>query len=204
MNPIQLKTRPALFAMLAILAIPTFAQADGATLARNKCEHCHGAEGNSTRREIPSIAGLSEEYAISTLRDFAKKDRIGKNITVEGHPETNMNEIAKDLSSEEIKELAEYYSRQTFKARPQPVDLALAKKGKRVYKKRCRRCHEDNGRSVSEDAGRLAGQWIPYLKEELEDFLAGSRQAPKKMAKQLKKTTREDLEALLHFFAAQQ
>ncbi len=68
MNPIQLKTRPALFAMLTILAIPTFAQADGATLARNKCEHCHGAEGNSTRREIPSIAGLSEEKAGSDFR----------------------------------------------------------------------------------------------------------------------------------------
>lgn len=182
----------------------TLVYADGATIAKEKCERCHGPQGNSTFEDVPSIAGISHDYTLSAIKKFKNKKRKGAPFKTDGEPETDMNEVSKDLSPQEIKSLAKYYSQQTFIPHKQAFDPALAKKGKKVYKRRCKRCHDDGGRSVSEDAGRLAGQWTPYLEREMEMFMSGERKPRKKMARQLKKLNPGDIPALLNFFASQQ
>ncbi len=193
-----------LLLLAAVIAVPSIGHAaDGASVARDKCESCHGAQGNSAEERVPSIAGIPEEYFLESMQDFRTNDRKGIRFAPEGEPETDMNEVAESLSKDDVKALADYYSKQTFKPRAQVVDKALAKKGAKIHKRRCERCHEDNGKSTEDDMGRLAGQSMKYLEEQLKSFMAKERHAPKKMAKQLKKLTPDDVPALVHFFAGQ-
>jgi len=61
-----------------------------------------------------------------------------------------------------------------------------------------------NGTAPDEDNGILAGQWTPYLREQLAGFRAGRRPLDEKMKLRLDKVSKEEEEFLLHFFASQQ
>ena len=65
-----------------------------------KCQVCHGYDGIGTNPEVPHIAGESDIYLIRQLRAF----RSGKRTHAQ------MSIIAKDLSDEDIANLAAYYS----------------------------------------------------------------------------------------------
>ncbi len=200
------KTRHFLTAGLAgllFLAAPCAPAADGARLAKEKCEHCHGPQGNSSEPEVPIIAGIPRDYFLDTMKKFRSGERPAERFEAKGHRPTDMKEIAKALTREQIRALADYYEAQTFHPAQQAFDPQLARQGARVYRKRCRRCHEDNGRSSEGDAGRLAGQWLPYLSDQLDKFLSGERKPTRKMARQLKKLSADERKAVLHFFAAQ-
>ncbi len=175
---------------------------NGAVLAK-KCERCHGKNGNSSKEQVPSIAGLSTTYFLDTMKDFRRGKRPSKKFKTKGHKETDMNHIAKRLSKEELIALGDYLVVQTFLPHQQSFSRTLARKGQKIYKKRCRKCHTDNGSNPDDDAGRLAGQWILYLDSQLTQFSSGKRKPPKKMKKQLKKLKKGDIPALLHFFASQ-
>ena len=89
--------------------------------------------------------------------------------------------------------------------REQEFNSKLAKKGKKIYRKRCKKCHADNGNDPDDDAGILAGQWMPYLQTQLEAFKNGTRTTqPQKMQKQIDKLEEGDIEKLVNFFAKQQ
>ena len=64
--------------------------------------------------------------------------------------------------------------------------------------------HENNGSSPDEDNAILAGQWTPYLRDQLANFRAGKRPIDDKMKLRLDKVTKEEEELLLHFYASQQ
>ncbi len=192
------------FFTLGIIAFPTLSLATDAELAHNKCAACHGDDGNSQYPEVPSIAGLSRNYLYDSLKSFADGDRPGERFKPHNGSETDMNEVSRSLSHEEMKALAAYFSRQTFTPRQQSFDPLLARAGARIHKKRCERCHEDNGRTVDDDMGRLAGQSMQYLEKELKNFITQRRHPPKKMARQLKRLKPNDIPALVHFFAGQQ
>ena len=189
-------------ATLFLVSGPVFSQPPGEMLER--CESCHGKDGNSTEVKVPTIAGLSVEYLSDALGDFREGKRKGKPFKALGHEETDMNKVSHDLSDGDIRVLARYFSEKPFLPRKQKYDPVLAKKGKRIYVRRCERCHEDSGRSAEDDMGRLAGQSMPYLERQMAEFLNGERKPPKKMAKQLRKLKPGDVPPLLHFFAAQQ
>ncbi|MEK8017484.1 MAG: c-type cytochrome [Candidatus Parabeggiatoa sp.] len=183
----------------------TFAVAgsSGAMLAK-RCEKCHGDKGNSDKDEVPSIAGFSSKYFIKTMKAYKRKKRLGKTFKPEGKKATDMNAIAKRLNNQKLNALGDYFAAQTFIPRSQYVDFGLASQGEVVYEKRCKKCHEDNGSNPDNDTGILAGQWTPYLKSELDQFMSGERKIPKKMKKQLDKLVDGDIPAVLHFFASQQ
>ncbi len=184
------------------------AETNGATLAQ-KCERCHGKNGNSDDRRVPSIAGFSTIYFVDTMMDFKRGKRQGKQFKTKGYKKTDMNAIAKRFNKTELNALGEYFAAQTFIPRKQNFDPALARQGEKLYKKRCSKCHEDNGSNPDDDAGLLAGQWTYYLKSQLLQFYrckkrSCKRKAPRKMMKQLRKLKKGEPSALLHFFASQQ
>ena len=57
--------------------------------------------------------------------------------------------------------------------------------------------------SPDDDAGILAGQWLPYLNYTMADFTSDRREMPKKMKKKVEKLSAEDIEAVMHFLASQ-
>lgn len=98
-----------------------------------------------------------------------------------------MQDIAKKLDEDQIKQLAKYFSEQKFILKPQAFDIDKAKAGKKLHKKYCDKCHEKGGSSSADDAGILAGQQKIYLRKSLDEVIKGDREVGKKMMKRINK-----------------
>ncbi len=80
------------------------------------CESCHGTSGQSTRKNVPSIAGKSPELIMASLEQFYFGERHCPDVQFEnkqGVVETkNMCDITDMLTKPEGLALAEYFSNQ--------------------------------------------------------------------------------------------
>lgn len=68
------------------------------------CASCHGARGEGAIIDVPAIAGQNVKYFVNTMKDYAKGKRANDIYS-------RMRIIAKELTRDEIKELAVYYAR---------------------------------------------------------------------------------------------
>ena len=182
--------------------------ADGPTVAAERCVMCHGKNGASTDPQIPIIGGYSSKYIVDSIKNFKKKTRPCAEVSIPSGPKkgtkSDMCKVTADLSDADAEAVARHFAAQRFVRAKQPFDAAKAQKGSTVYKLRCEKCHENNGASADEDNGILAGQWTPYVRDQLIAFRAGRRPSDEKMKQRLERVTKEEEEALLHFFASQQ
>lgn len=188
--------KKALAALLGSVFIVGSAQvlADpSAAMMANTCAGCHGTDGKSVGPASPNLAGMSETYFIDTMTAFKEGTR----------PATIMDRIAKGYSEAQIESMATYFAEKPVYKANVPHDAAKAKAGADVYDSACSKCHDDNGALPDDDAGILAGQWLPYLQHSMADFQAGGREMPKKMKKEVEKLSDAEIEAALHFFASQ-
>ncbi len=169
-----------------------------AIMLANTCAGCHGTRGSSVGPASPTIAGISYDYFIETMEAYQSGER----------PSTIMTRIAMGYNEKEIELMAGYFSKQSFVRLPQEHDGNAARRGKKLHKKYCDKCHEEGGRSAEDDAGILAGQWEPYLRFTMEDFTSGKRPMEKKMKKRMNKLDKAHGQAgiddLVHFYASQQ
>jgi sulfide dehydrogenase cytochrome subunit len=162
----------------------------------NTCAGCHGTHGASVGPASPTIAGMDKEVFTDAMKSYRDGSRVS----------TIMGRIAKGYNDEELAAMAEFFSKQKFVAADQQADEALAKKGAKLHDKYCEKCHEDGGKSAA-DGGVLAGQWLPYMTYSFEDFMAGTREMPKKMKKKVEKMHKKEgddgIKQLLNFYASQ-
>jgi sulfide dehydrogenase cytochrome subunit len=164
----------------------------------NTCAGCHGTNGVSSGPAIPTIAGLSNEYFVEIMKGYAEG-------TV---PSTVMGRMAQGYTEDEIKQLAKFYVAKPFVKAKQNFNADLVKEGGKLHDKYCEKCHAEGGQSAEDDAGVMAGQWTPYLVYQMQDFEAGTREAPKKMNKKVKELMAKEgqagIDALLSYYASQQ
>jgi len=190
------------------LAVATVALAAEGAVVAEQCAVCHGKDGASSDSSIPTIGGYSAKYIVESIKNFRKKTRTCAEVTVLSGPnkgtKSDMCKVVADLSEADAEAVARYLAAQKFVRAKQPFDPVRAKRGSTVYKLRCEKCHENAGSSPDEDNGILAGQWMPYLREQMAGFRTGKRPLDEKMKLRLDKVGKEDEEALLHFFASQQ
>jgi sulfide dehydrogenase cytochrome subunit len=195
-------------AAIALAAASPAAAADGATIVEKECAACHGKNGLSTEPMIPIIAGYSTKYLVDSIKNFKKKIRTCAEVSIPSGPKkgtkSDMCKVVADLGDADGEAAAKYLADQKFVRAKQSFDAGKAQRGVNVYKLRCEKCHENNGASPDEDNGILAGQWTPYLREQLAGFRAGRRPLDDKMKLRLDKVSKDEEEALLHFFASQQ
>lgn len=176
------------FAAVAFaLTLPFLMFSASASELTDKCDNCHGKNGNSEDGKVPNIAGYSSTYLEDTLNAYKEGDRPGIKYKPKKGDETDMAEIAKKLSDDDIVAIAKHYSEQTFQRHEQSFDAAMAKKGQKKFNKKCDKCHADGGTDPDDDAGLLLGQWRPYLEQQFKAFSSGDREMPKKMKKKFKK-----------------
>ena len=81
-----------------------------------QCEDCHGPRGNSTREDVPKLAGKSVAAIEESITQFYYYERHCPTKTPvhdgkQGNP-SDMCTMANSLSKAEIKALAEYFSTQ--------------------------------------------------------------------------------------------
>ncbi len=77
--------------------------AAGKKIAANRCAACHGKDGNSTNPQFPRLAGQYADYIEQALHEYqtgARKNAI-------------MNGMASGLSSQQIQDVAAWFSSQT-------------------------------------------------------------------------------------------
>ncbi|MFI3186007.1 MAG: c-type cytochrome [Methylococcaceae bacterium] len=125
------------------------------------CIGCHGQRGVSGSPQWPSLAAQQSPYLVNQLKAFKTGSRSN----------AMMQSIATHLSSEDMDNLAAYFSSQ--KAGKAGGDSALAKAGESKASM-CLGCHglsaEGNGQFP-----RLAGQHPEYLEQQLKNFKSGIR-----------------------------
>lgn len=174
----------------------------------DNCASCHGKDGASSEKDIPTISGMSPLYFSDSLHYFKDKERpcaeTEHRAGAEKGQKTDMCKVAAELSDDQIEELAEYYAAKPFVRAKQPFDAAKAELGAKVHDRECEKCHEDAGSVPDDDAGIMAGQWMDYLRKTFEEYSSGDRPMTEKMEVKYEKLGAEELEALLHFYASQQ
>ena len=175
---------------------------------KKQCAECHEKDGNSKDDNTPRIAGMSKAYLKLGMEDYLNDKRPARTVKRKDKPDTDMKKVLKDLSKDDIEQIAEYFSKQKYQTVKQKFDAGLASGGDDIHNKYCRKCHEQIGRSPSDDAGYLGGQHLDYLKYTFDNFQKGKRAMPKKMKKKWEKMVEKDgdkvLEQLLNYYASVQ
>ncbi len=170
------------------------------------CSYCHGKDGASTESDVPIIGGYSVEFLVNNLKAYRDKDRDCPDTKYRSGPDkgktTNMCQIAKGLKDAEARQIAVHMSKQKFVRAKQKFDPALAAKGKDIHEMYCEKCHSDGATQAKDDAGMMAGQWIPYLTQALDEFVTGKRPIPKKMKAKLDEISPEDIKALIQYYGS--
>jgi cytochrome c553 len=136
------------------------------------CVACHGPAGNSANPEWPTLAGQNQHYLqqqITLFRDAAR-------------PNPLMYPMVKDLTDQDILDLAAYFSRQTPNGGE--ADPSYWEAGQKLYRSgdptrglpACMACHGPVGRGVPA-AGfpALRAQHAVYTIKQLGDYAADTR-----------------------------
>jgi cytochrome subunit of sulfide dehydrogenase len=192
-------------AILLTLALSASAWADAGALLEN-CADCHGKDGASAESDVPIIGGYSAKYLTDSLTNYRNKARPCPEVKYRAGAQkgqsTDMCSIAGKLSDADIAAIAGDLSKKPFVRAKQTADAAKAERGKRIHDAQCVKCHEDGGSSPDDDAGILAGQWMPYVRHTFEEFSSGQRPMPKKMKPKFDPLTPDDVDALVNYFGS--
>lgn len=141
-----------------------------AVTAVQVCSNCHGVDGNSVSPNFPRLAGQQPLYLIAQLENFRshhRSDPAGFEY---------MWGISHSLSDDQIKGLAEYFSKQVPKPNA-PVNAQQMAAGKEIYEKGvpakdtppCFACHGPKAEGTA-NFPRLANQHQDYLVKQLHVF----------------------------------
>jgi cytochrome c553 len=159
------------------------------------CATCHGDQGVPIGKMTPVIWGQNEGYLYLQLRDF--KSGARKNDL--------MHFIAADLSKDDMKALAAYFTKKKWPNLEQPeasADVA-AKAQAAAASIGCRGCHLHHFEGDGTTA-RLAGQWQEYLQKQMMAFRDGSRGNNPGMSDLMKAASPDELIALSKYLAGLQ
>jgi cytochrome c553 len=93
----------ALLGAFLICLAPMSVDAADARAGRQKittCQACHGLDGVSKNPEAPNLAGQIEGYLVKALAEYKSGARKNE----------SMNIVAKELSDQDMADIAAYYS----------------------------------------------------------------------------------------------
>ena len=188
-------TRLALLAALvgtsAVAQTSQTAQASSQAPAKAEvCVACHGPGGNSVIATNPILAGQTSRYLYLQLRDFQEGRRS----------DPLMSAMVAGLSRDDMRELADYFSRQKPKSLNFKVDPEKAKLGKlKADETLCTMCHL-GGFAGQNEIPRVAGQNYDYIFKQLSDFKARKRTNDAGNMTSVSNTLNEkDIENLAHY-----
>lgn len=191
---------------LAALILATTSAA--AFAGAESCADCHGKDGASTESDVPVIGGVSEQYLVDSMAAYRDSKRPCAKSAYRGgdkkRAKTDMCEIAGKLSAEDTAKVAKELAAKPFVKVKQPFDAAKAATGKKIHDTQCEKCHSEGGSVAEDEAGILAGQWMPYMKETFAQYTKDARPQPEKMKVKFNALKPADQEALLHYYASQQ
>jgi cytochrome c553 len=173
------------------LALPLVSHAEMPAKA-GSCIGCHGPNGNSTMPGIPSLAAQNSRYIYLQLRDFQEGRRSNDMMTP----------MTAGLSKDDMREIADYYSKQKLSSKGFKADAEKAKLGKaKADETLCAMCHL--GEFVGQnEIPKVAGQNYDYVVKSLTDFKAKTRTNDAgNMTSVASTLSAADIENLAHYIA---
>lgn len=180
-------------AAAAICAGP--ARAEDMPLAKRIliCAFCHGVDGNSSKPDIPSLAGQPEFFLTDQLIYMREGVR----------PPGAMAPFTATLDDSEIVALAKHYAALPARPSDEKVDPALARRGAALAGRlHCASCHLAT-LTGQEQIPRLAKQRIDYMYRTLKSYRDGRRKGGDSiMSAAVFGLSDEDILALTHFAAS--
>jgi cytochrome c553 len=183
-----------LFCAISGAALPALAQnVEAGAKKAEPCFTCHGPNGNSPDGKFPILAGQTARYIYLQLRDFKEGRRS----------EPTMEPLVKDLSREDMFDLAAFFAAQRSRPPQFNPDEARAARGKaKAEETLCTMCHLGAYQGQNE-IPRLAPQQYAYLVKQLQDFKARRRTNDAGNMTAVARTLSEsDIEDLGHFLAS--
>ena len=136
------------------------------------CQACHGANGNSTNPQWPSLAGSGADYIVEQLQNFKSGKR--------NNPVMMPN--AMTLSADDMANLGAYFD--SLVNTGLEADPSYWQAGEKLYRggdqareiPACMACHGPSGRG-NEPAKfpALRGQQSVYVAKQLNDYASGAR-----------------------------
>ncbi len=141
------------------------------------CAACHGPNGNSSVPIYPKLAGQNQKYFIQQMQAFIEGEKGPRYNPI-------MQSQAMNLSPEQIKDLAAYYTKQKVKIGQTKSEYL--KLGKEIYQAgirsekipACAACHGPAGKGNAEAAFPfVSGQHADYVLQQLEAYKNGSRKS---------------------------
>ncbi len=191
---------PPAFALAALVlsaligaGAPAFAQTMLFKDRVEQCAACHGADGNSTIENIPSLAGQPEFFVMNQLVLMREGVR----------PVEQMLPFVKDLTDPEIMALAAYFGMRTPRLEGTKPDPALAQRGQALSERlRCGSCHNQDF-SGDQQMPRIAKQRIDYMAAAMRDYRDNKRKgADTAMSAVVFGLSDADIDALAHYAAS--
>ncbi|HEX2441694.1 MAG TPA: c-type cytochrome [Methylomirabilota bacterium] len=187
--------------ILALLVALVAASSAGAAAAdveagRRKaeaCAGCHGLEGHGTMPGTPSLAGQPAYFThwqLIKYRDGRRQD-------------PQMSPFAKNLTDEDMGDLAAFYANQAPRGRGSEVDATRAEVGRSLVGTfHCSSCHTPK-LTGQQQVPLLAGQDLTYLLKLLRGFKARTASdLDGTMTMAAQPLTAEDVENLAHYLAS--
>jgi len=178
-------------AALTLASIAAIAQPKAPAKAE-PCVACHGPGGKSTLPQFPILAGQTARYLYLQMRDFQEGRRS----------DPVMSPMVKDLTRDEMRELADYFAQQKPPPQTFKVDADKARLGKqKADETLCTMCHL-GGFAGQNEIPRVAGQHYDYTVKQLMDFKARKRTNDAGNMTSVSNTLSErDIENLGHYLA---
>ena len=174
--------------LVSLLALPVAAATLEERLA--PCFACHGAQGQSTLPEVPSLGAQPEFYVMVQLYMF----RAGMRVV------EPMNEMTRDLSDDELRSMAAAIAKlPPPPAATVPAADRLERASALIQQHRCNFCHNQDF-SGAQNVPRLAGQREDYLVKALREYKSNARRGyDAAMADVMYPVTDADILDLAHF-----
>lgn len=168
------------------------------------CNACHGPNGVSMMKDSPTLAGISSFVLENYIIDYRDELRPCK-AQGKGKMIADMCALVKNLSDEQIVEVAAFYAAVDFKPAGQQFEAEKAAAGEKIHKAKCERCHTDGGTNADDDSSLLGGQWMPYLQEAIMVFRSGERVPMEaKMKEKIDTLDDDQADALIHYYGSLQ
>src|SRR5271154_5087811 len=158
-------------AIVSNSALPAGTVEAGATKAI-VCQACHGATGNSTNPDWPSLAGLGADYIAEQLQNFKDGKRANP----------IMAPIAAPLSAQDMADLGAYFD--TLTNSGLEADPSDWQAGEKLYRggdkargiPACIACHGPTGLgNEPAKVPALRGEQSVYIAKQLNAYAAGAR-----------------------------
>ena len=132
------------------------------------CLACHGAEGQSQLKNVPSLGGQTSPYALIQLFMFREKLRVAE----------PMNEATKGLSDGDLQAMADAIAKLPAPKPPADAgDRARLERARALSEQhRCNICHRADF-AGQQGVPRLADQREEYLLKALKEYKSGARHA---------------------------